>query len=209
MRTRGWVFGAMGVVGLACLSWVIREAPTAQGQTARCYDRDSDGHDDVACGGDDCNDTDPSMFPGNIEVCDADSRDEDCDPTTFGYRDQDGDGHHDSRCCNVGRDGTRRCGTDCDDTRSAVNPSAQVCNARDVAFCRAGGFEMMSCGAGTVCVPQPNGLGVCGVQPPGYQTPPRVVAPRLLPLPRVQRSVRRAPTQPSNSQIQLRSTAQP
>jgi len=47
-------------------------------------DGDGDGAIATACGGDDCDDSDPERFPGNTEICDADDRDEDCDPTTFG-----------------------------------------------------------------------------------------------------------------------------
>ena len=60
-------------------------------------------------------------------ACDAEDRDEDCDPATFGEVDADGDGAFDAACCN----GTV-CGDDCDDTRASVNRSAgEVCDARD------------------------------------------------------------------------------
>src|SRR5687767_11836059 len=52
-------------------------------------DLDADGHGDRACGGDDCDDDDPMAFPGNDEICDADDRDEDCNPATFGRVDLD------------------------------------------------------------------------------------------------------------------------
>lgn len=64
-------------------------------------DADGDGHDSVACGGDDCDDGDPNRFPGNTEVCDADGKDEDCDTTTFGSRDEDNDGFVDQACFNL------------------------------------------------------------------------------------------------------------
>lgn len=81
-------------------------------------DSDGDGHDAVACGGDDCDDEDAAAFPGNLEVCDEDGRDEDCDPVTLGP-DEDGDHHYPEDCCNGAN-----CGGDCDDDRPGVNPSA-------------------------------------------------------------------------------------
>jgi hypothetical protein len=63
-------------------------------------DADGDGADSIACGGTDCDDSDPNRFPGNIEVCDADDHDEDCDPRTFGSKDTDGDGYIDRACVN-------------------------------------------------------------------------------------------------------------
>ena len=96
-------------------------------------DADGDGHNAVACGGDDCDDDDPVRFPGRAEVCDLEgSHDEDCDTNTFGTRDMDGDGASDNRCCNVGSDGTNHCGTDCDDSRGDVHPGAtETCDGVD------------------------------------------------------------------------------
>lgn len=65
-------------------------------------DDDGDGHDSIATGGQDCDDQDPRRYPGNAEICDADGRDEDCDFSTGGLRDSDGDGHHDDACFNWG-----------------------------------------------------------------------------------------------------------
>ena len=81
-------------------------------------DQDGDGHDAVACGGDDCDDLDASRFPGNVEICDASGHDEDCDDSTFGP-DGDGDGFIGAECCNGDA-----CGDDCDDTLAGVNPGA-------------------------------------------------------------------------------------
>jgi len=43
-----------------------------------CWDDDGDGYDDEACGGDDCDDTDPAVNPGEVETCDN-GVDDDCD----------------------------------------------------------------------------------------------------------------------------------
>ena len=97
-----------------------------------CLDFDRDGHADASCGGDDCDDDDPDRYPGNVEVCDSRGHDEDCDPTTIGRRDVDGDGVIDAACCNDTGPGTQLCGTDCDDTRGSVAPgNVEVCNLLD------------------------------------------------------------------------------
>ncbi|MCB9597248.1 MAG: putative metal-binding motif-containing protein [Sandaracinaceae bacterium] len=47
--------------------------------TAICIDADGDGHRDAACGGSDCDDTNPDIHPGAFERCDA-TTDLDCRP---------------------------------------------------------------------------------------------------------------------------------
>jgi hypothetical protein len=90
-------------------------------------DADGDGHEAAVCGGDDCDDADPLRFPGNAEVCDVSAHDEDCDPSTFGYRDQDTDGAPDARCCNG-----ELCGSDCNDLDPTVNPNTtEACDGFD------------------------------------------------------------------------------
>ncbi|NVJ61488.1 MAG: hypothetical protein HWE27_13915 [Gammaproteobacteria bacterium] len=63
-----------------------------------CEDRDGDGYKALSCGGDDCDDRDPNRFPGNPEICDANGIDEDCDATTVGDIDKDGDGFISAMC---------------------------------------------------------------------------------------------------------------
>jgi hypothetical protein len=99
--------------------------------TATCPDADGDGHRASECGGDDCDDTDASRFPGHPEVCDSIGHDEDCDPNTLGP-DLDHDGYLSSSCCNRQSDGMLHCGDDCDDTRATVHPTAvEACNGVD------------------------------------------------------------------------------
>ena len=92
-----------------------------------CPDADGDGATDIACGGDDCDDSDPTRAPGLAEVCDAIGFDEDCDDTTFGDLDNDRDGHVSAMCCNGDR-----CGDDCDDANPGVHPTeAESCDGTD------------------------------------------------------------------------------
>ena len=75
-------------------------------------DADGDGFDDVAAGGADCDDTDPTIFPGAPEVAD-DGIDQDCDGSDL-MADADGDGF----------DSIAAGGTDCDDTDPTIFPGA-------------------------------------------------------------------------------------
>ena len=102
-------------------------------------DIDADGARDAACVdsegdplGNDCDDSDPLRYPGAIEICDPEDRDEDCDEQTFGLLDRDHDGYFDSRCCNTQGDGSKLCGQDCDDFKANVSPEAtEVCDFLD------------------------------------------------------------------------------
>jgi hypothetical protein len=111
-------------------------------QAAKCptaCDSDVDGYDSIACGGTDCDDTDPLVHPGGTETCNGE--DEDCDgtidegvTTTF-YADVDKDGYGDpsstTGACSV-PSGYVSNNSDCDDTRATVKPGGiEVCNSRD------------------------------------------------------------------------------
>ena len=93
-------------------------------------DKDGDNHIDAAYpGGDDCDDNDPNRFPGNLEVADPAYHDEDCDPTTYGELDADGDGYISNQACNRDEAGTLICGPDCDDSDRTNNPlTTPACN---------------------------------------------------------------------------------
>ena len=85
---------------------------------APCADADLDGHADASCGGTDCNDANPSTYPGSPEIC-SDGEDNDCnglvdgaDPICNTCADVDGDGYQDSSCG----------GPDCNDFDPSINP---------------------------------------------------------------------------------------
>lgn len=116
-----------------------------------CVDLDGDGYD-VCDSGDprdtdgqpaDCDDSDPSVNPGGIEICNG--IDDDCDGfidandfslvgTTY-YQDADGDGFGDALNSIVGctlEPGYSLDNTDCDDSNPSVNPTAaEVCDGVD------------------------------------------------------------------------------
>lgn len=79
-------------------------------ESGACVDLDDDGHQSAACGGDDCDDSNPRRYPGNREVCDTRGLDEDCDPCTVsevtalrigGDGDRDEDSFISINCFNV------------------------------------------------------------------------------------------------------------
>lgn len=71
----------------------------------------------------DCDDFDGRRYFGNIEVCDLEGLDEDCDPQTYGSRDGDGDHFDDARCFNLDDAGNKTSGgNDCNDNNVTANP---------------------------------------------------------------------------------------
>jgi|GEM_PF-162759 len=87
-------------------------------QFDECADGDGDGSLDPACGGDDCDDTEATIYPGGSEFCNG--LDDDCDGIVP-PGEIDGDG-----------DGVPVCDGDCDDADPLVSPLApDVCDGLD------------------------------------------------------------------------------
>ena len=100
------------------LEFSCNTASTLEGTATRfstCDDVDGDGAGDVACGGFDCDDNDPSIYPGAVEVCD-DGIDQDCVLGDL-VGDADGDGYNSDVCFE---------GDDCDDTDPGISPAVDA-----------------------------------------------------------------------------------
>ncbi len=118
--------------GEVCSEELMRCVICSPSMPGEGWDVDGDGATSIVCGGNDCDDSDPNRFPGNTEVCDPEGVDEDCDPTTFGTTDRDGDGEVSRACCNVDAEGVAHCGIDCDDRRPEANSmGTESCNHLD------------------------------------------------------------------------------
>ena len=73
-----------------------------------CWDNDGDGHEDIICGGDDCNDDNPLVYPDAPELCNG--HDDDCDGE---IPEDEADWDYDEWLV---------CAGDCDDEDPLINP---------------------------------------------------------------------------------------
>ena len=116
----------------------LTRTPTASATRAP-RSRDCDPGEGYVADATDCDDTDPTSFPGGEEICDE--ADNDCDGTvdedvtTTYYVDVDGDTYGladaTTEACAL-PEGYAEVSGDCDDTLAAVNPDAlEVCNTID------------------------------------------------------------------------------
>ncbi len=126
----------------ACRSTIKPNATSAVGTTATTADLEIDADGDGYPPSEDCDDTDASVSPDGIEICDG--IDNDCDgvidPDTAAgvlpwFVDGDGDGYGDSAAlfyaCAPGPDGVAN-DLDCDDTDIDISPDgAEVCDGKD------------------------------------------------------------------------------
>ena len=107
MKTRIVLSGLLlGFVLTAVGSQAAAQSADPEG-SACTTDADGDGVIAIACGGYDCDDSDSRRYPGHTEVCDAQGVDEDCDLSTPGFLDTDGDGDAPQACWNA--DASRAC----------------------------------------------------------------------------------------------------
>ena len=126
-------------------------------------DADGDGHASLESGGDDCDDQDPEVFPGNLERCDG--KDNDCD----GETDEDL-----TRSCEAGCPGTQTCSEGVWGPCEAPEPSAEECNGRDD-DCNGLIDDGASCDDGYICkaglcLPDGTGSADAGAPPPDSGT---------------------------------------
>jgi hypothetical protein len=110
---------------------------------------DGDGFFDIACGGTDCDDLDPNVFPGAPEICDA--KDSDCDLVLpLNEADQDADQY--VQCTPyVGNVPGILGGNDCNDSNPNIYPNNANANCDCVAPIPQGTTEVCTDGQDNDC----------------------------------------------------------
>ena len=128
------VVGLAGLVGLAGVSLSACNVQNSNSAGSGVRDRDQDGYRED----EDCDDTDPAIFPGADELCNG--LDDDCDEeideeavdAPSWHTDADGDGYGDPASSSLSCEevsGAVQDDSDCDDTDDTVNPDGtEVCN---------------------------------------------------------------------------------
>ena len=127
--------------GVQFVDWYPDADGDGQGDPLGVVVNDCVAPPDSADNGDDCDDTDPDVFLGAVEICndiddDCDAAiDEDAADAEAWFTDEDGDGYGDDASleltCDPPVDGVQ-VGGDCDDLAVEVNPDGvEVCNGVD------------------------------------------------------------------------------
>lgn len=173
-------FAVLGMLAVGCLNPDEREGQWTPPETDSNDDTDGEPEDqdgDGFASDLDCDDLDPSAFPGNPEVCD--SVDNDCDgsvdedatdaPVWYLDADSDGYGDTDTTIQECGQpSGYAGLNDDCDDADATVNPGAA--EAWDGVDCDCDGYDLppvvaVAVGAKHACVITEEGEAVCTVEP--------------------------------------------
>lgn len=111
-------------------------------------DADRDGFTSIACGGDDCDDTNRNIRPGGFEFWQPENIDEDCDLATMGAP-------------------AEGAAMTCDGSSHVILPRRLVTvNGRSTML-------RTPCPSGTVCLIQPSNEAICVPAFSGYVAPPR------------------------------------
>ncbi|MGB1012958.1 MAG: S8 family serine peptidase [Nannocystaceae bacterium] len=138
--------------------WGMIDGYKAGLEYCSCNDVDNDGHTDIACGGDDCDDSLDTVHPGAEEICDG--HDNDCDgeklPTEL---DED-------------NDLSFKCDGDCDDKNAdAVPGGEEICGDGVDNDCLNGDLECGETTDGTTTGDSDTGTSTVG---PGSETDPTI-----------------------------------